>query len=275
MSYRRIGDRSPIEQFDIAHPDLPPSLEGLRIMHVTDLHVRRPRRSDRGDWRATLDSVRAEPVDLLALTGDWCDTVGQERAAAACLADIVGACKARLGAFGVFGNHDNPHMRRIAGDLPGVRWMEAELTAPLRCGPGDRELPLRILGLSWPEDPLRALLGIGRISEFVLALAHAPSLVLPLAEFGVPLVLAGHTHGGQIRLGTTFSPHTSCDLPGHMASGLLQSGRTLCAVSRGMGDGVADGLRIACPPQVPIYTLRVGAEPPPASGSQLHRIKRW
>ena len=122
---------------------------------------------------------------------------------------------------------------------------------------------LRLLGLDWPEDLLALTLStppsspsIPSFPPFPIALAHHPNALIPAAELGIPIVLAGHTHAGQIRLHPRLAPHTSSDLPPHLASGILQLRSTLCCISRGLGDGVIEGLRINCPRQIPLYTLR-------------------
>lgn len=96
---------------------------------------------------------------------------------------------------------------------------------------------------------------------FTLTLAHMPSMIFPAADLGLPLILCGHTHAGQIRVSPRLAPHTSSDVPVHLASGVLRLRSTLCCISRGLGDGVYPGLRFNCPWQVPLYTLRHGPLP--------------
>jgi predicted MPP superfamily phosphohydrolase len=158
----------------------------------------------------------------------------------------------------VFGNHDTPAFQdRVRREIRGIRWLENDAADVETHG-----VTLRILGASEPEDLLHAVLSAdaSTVPAFTLALAHFPPQIYPAAQLGIPLVLAGHTHGGQIRLGPSHAPHTSCDLDKNLASGVIRLGETLCAISRGVGETMLD-LRVNCPPQLSLYTLRRGELP--------------
>lgn len=285
--YRDPGLPRPLEAITLSHPAVPPSLEGLRILHLSDLHVRRRRRAAAGTrWARLLEALSTARADLVAYTGDYMDEPGDEPAALDALAQLAEHVERvmapRLGQWGVFGNHDTPALRAAARHAPRVRWMDAELSPAVRDRRTGHAAPLRVLGLSWPEDPLAALLEGGDdpgqarrpAGEFVLTLAHYPTTLAALSDLRLPLALAGHTHGGQIRLHPRLIPHTSCDLPPTHASGLVRLGGTLCAISRGLGEGVADGLRVNCPPQAPLYTLRRGPLGG-AAGPGLVQVQAW
>ena len=109
--------------------------------------------------------------------------------------------------------------------------------------------------------------------SFTLALAHHPNTLIPAAALHIPVLLAGHTHAGQIRLHPRLAPHTSSDLPMHLASGILQLGSTLCCISRGLGDGVVEHLRINCPRQMPLYTLRRAERLEPYEN--VRQVRSW
>lgn len=281
-AFRRPVHPEPIEAFTIEHPDLPITLDGLTILHLTDLHIRREHRD--GAWLSLLDALDRTPADLVVYTGDYHDGVGHERAACNMIGDLLNTARPRLGQFGVFGNHDTHLMRRLARRLSGITWLENRVSDNLLTSPGDN-LPVRVMGLSYPEDPLAAVLdaqrrGVWKQPErgFVVTLAHMPSTTAACADIGLPFVMAGHTHAGQVRLNRTWAIHTSSDLPPHMASGVLRLRQTLCCISRGVGDGVIPGLRINCPRQVPLYTLRRGpllSAPGSDGGQRLGVVRRW
>lgn len=287
---RRSTIHGPFEEHPIPVVGLPPTLEGLRILHLSDLHVRR-RSFESARWKALISGLRALRVDLVAITGDLMDAPGQEEAAAEALTRLMNAVRpatassdAGFEALGVFGNHDTPALRRLLQAGPNgphparVRWLEnASNTAVVRIGTG-RTARLRVLGLSYPEDPLRAALDSPADAlpcDLTLMLAHYPTMIFPAADLGVPLVLAGHTHGGQIRVHRRLAPHTSCDLPPGLASGCLGLRGTTCCISRGIGEGFLEGLRINCPAQVPIYTLHPAPSTPPTWGSTPQVIVPW
>jgi predicted MPP superfamily phosphohydrolase len=284
-AFRTPAYPEPLEVFRIEHPDLPVGLDGLRILHLSDLHIRRLERTD--DHADLLAALRHADCDLAFFTGDYHDGTGHEHAAAELLGEIIAACPARLGRFGVFGNHDTPLMRRLALGIPGITWLNNQLADPISVTPGQPPLPVRILGLSYPEDLLQCALNLpmGETllptkGRFVLTLAHMPSVLAACAEVGLPLVFAGHTHAGQIRITRRSALHTSSDLPGHLASGVLRLRQTLCCISRGLGDGIWPGLRINCPRQLPLYILTRGPlsaplAPTHAKPNHLACVRAW
>lgn len=260
--FRRLLPRL-IELHDLVHPDLPWDLEGVRVLHVSDLHVRgyspRSRR-----FEEVVDAIGSVEADVIVWTGDFMDAPGQERGAIETLRALGEHVRtsggrgsgAAASCVGVFGNHDTARLRReVSGAIPWIRFAENRVVDVQVRGKAQR-----VLGLSSPEDVVGAMLNeAAGASVPFLALAHHSTCLISCAEVGVGIVCAGHTHGGQVRLGRTLVPHTSSDVPGHMASGVLRLRSTMMAVSRGVGDGVIEGLRINCPAQMPLYTLRRGA----------------
>jgi predicted MPP superfamily phosphohydrolase len=272
----------PIEAFDVVHPRIPAGrfavagagkggLEGLRILHLSDLHVRRiAHATDR--FQQLLRAVEATPADLIILTGDYTDEPGHEAAAVDALRRLAAAWRPpTLGAFGIFGNHDSNEMLAAAQKIEGITWLGGPGRAPKWAIPHPL---LRIVGLDWPEDFVAAALDAPETdaAALTLALAHYPTALIPAASVGFPIIFAGHTHAGQIRISSRLAPHTSSDVPAHLASGILRLEQTLCCISRGIGDGVFEGLRINCPWQVPLYTLRHGPLPHPPRHSAPHAV---
>jgi predicted MPP superfamily phosphohydrolase len=256
-----------IHGVDLSLPRLPPRLVGARIAHLSDLHItRRNARLDR--VAAHLAAIR---LDLLVLTGDFITAPGNEPAAMEVLGRMLEQVRPRWGSVGVFGNHDTPHFIDLCRSLP-VTWLRDQVHRLPDVG-------LEILGLGWPPDALAlasqltppdATPGDGTLR---LGLSHSPSSLAALSDLGVELVLAGHTHGGQIRLPTGIALKNANDLPLHLTSGVLRHRNCLCAVSRGIGE-VNFPLRLFCPPHIPMYTLRRGALP----GQHTHtilRIEHW
>ena len=91
---------------------------------------------------------------------------------------------------------------------------------------------------------------------YILMLAHRNDQLLQWAELGVDAVLAGHAHGGIVRLpllGPVFGTHYEF-FPEYTA-GVYTRGRTQLVVSRGLGPSHRLPLRIANPPEVPVVTL--------------------
>jgi predicted MPP superfamily phosphohydrolase len=253
-----------VERYEIVHPSVPVEAEGMTILHLTDFHVRRPLLGGEA-WPAVVRRLAAwlpgNEVDLVAMTGDYTDHPPDDEAAAGTLGRLVPLMRSRLGAFGVFGNHDGPGLVRRAREIAGVRWLGRETV--------DVGRGVSVVGASFPEDLIGATMG----SEggFRIALVHYPTEVYTAAAIGIDVVLAGHTHGGQVRWSPTVTPHTSSDLPSGFASGMYQLGGTVLCVSRGLGEAVAR-VRVRCPAQACLYTLRRGEA---ARTGRLTAIVRW
>lgn len=252
-----------IEPVDVPLPTLPAALEGLRIAHVSDLHVRRPSRV----YRRLADQLTRLRFDLLLMTGDYIDKEGQEAAGLQVMQMLLDTVRPRLGTFGVFGNHDTPALRERFKPLP-VHWL---FDASHRFA----DLPLDILGLHMiafdEPDPValaidQARWPVANEPRLRILLAHTPSSLTTAADMGADLLLAGHTHGGQCRLPTGHALINASDFPLDMSAGMLRHRDTLALVSRGVGfAGWAP--RVFCRAHVPIYTLRRGTmpgEPSPA-----------
>jgi predicted MPP superfamily phosphohydrolase len=297
--FRLNGLPEPVEMVDLSVPDLPADLEGMTILHLSDLHVRRRWRASRlvgggrGGGRAgqlgglgggtvlarLADALPGLRPDVVCLTGDYADGPGDGAAAGLAVAQLVARVRPRWGCWGVFGNHDAPAVRAAvrAATAGRVTWLEDRLSEAgeeggVGGGASCQPLPagLRLLGLNWPEDPFAVLRRAGEAEAatregLVITLAHAPGAIVHCSRLAVrlPLVLCGHTHGGQIRLGG-WVLHTSSDLPGRWAAGVVRArrpdgGSTLGCISRGLGEAAWPGLRFGCRPQAPLYVLRRGA----------------
>jgi predicted MPP superfamily phosphohydrolase len=295
-----------IETLDISLPHLPASLEGLRIAHLTDLHVRRPR----GRHRLLLKAMDALEADLTLLTGDYMCDPGDEPAAMNVLREVCRRIRSPLGAFGVLGNHDTHVMRAMADELP-VRWLDNEcvrlagqpievmgfvnqkhrrpdvlalVEAMERAGPAVPAMgvPVRHDVAAARSEPVDQRLVQQRPRPaqpaqpdrpLRLLLSHYPTMLPVASELGVHLMFSGHTHGGQWRLPGRLAPYTSCDLPSGLCAGILRHRQTLCAVARGIGETFVP-LRILCPPHLPVYVLHRGPLPG-APTPHMENVRPW
>lgn len=241
---------------DLPLPNLATPLVGLKIAHLTDLHIHRHRRRH----ERIVDALQGQRLDLIFLTGDYMSDIGQEKIATEALTRLVPRLRARLGVFGVFGNHDTPLLTRSVQHLP-VTWLRDEA----RQIDG---LPLQVLGVhadreTWPDsvallqrlEPVAPEAGVLR-----LMLSHYPTFLPIAADMGLDVVFSGHTHGGQCRAFWGAPMRNSCDFPLTLTSGILRHRETLCVISRGLGE-VKIPLRTFCPAHLPIYTLRRGPMP--------------
>jgi hypothetical protein len=276
-------------------PGLPAFLQGLRILHVSDLHFVPHRRSMRDTLRTIERFCNASPPDLIAITGDfveWDDDIEQ------CAALLAGL-RSRLGAFAVLGNHDygnafDPHtnadntlmsaLAELAG-LPfavidqrrykpngnnvehivdglatiGIRVLRNE-AAPLM-HQGQR---FWLCGMDEPHQRRQTNAAFQAVPEDepCILLAHSPE-VLELRLARQPLLtLVGHAHGGQVCLPLLPPPvtHTRVHLPRYR--GTIQTEQGLMHLTTGVGASVP--LRIGCRPEAVLLELGASALAGPA-----------
>lgn len=233
--------------------ELPPALDGLRILHLSDFHTRRY-------WPPAYDTllagIAADPPDLILFTGDFVESRRNHLPAVPHVKRLVAGFRARLGCFGTLGNHDLYH---FAPHLNGtnVTLLEgARRLIPI----GDANIEL----IGFPgvdrtdltEDFLRTIPPRGARTLRVV-MSHYPCH-LPRAEPLAPdLFLTGHTHGGQVCLPGGRPILTHCRLPRRLTRGIHRVGLTWLVVNHGLGfSGLP--LRVLCPSEVLELTLRAG-----------------
>jgi predicted MPP superfamily phosphohydrolase len=248
----------------------------LSILHLSDLHVRGG--ADRL-WRAQARLLRGLKPDLLVVTGDLCETPNDvERTI-----DLLSEVRPRLGTFAVLGNHEHDaHRPHVAGDarppatvralnrllrplVPEVEHEEGQAGAIARklAGAGTHVLvndgahvqvrarSLWIAGCdsAWGGGADMAASMRGRWpGEPALALVHEPELAFVAHAAGADLILAGHTHGGQVRLPLVGVPYWHRnDRRLQVAAGFQRVGSSLLHISAGLGHTIP--LRFGCPPE--------------------------
>jgi predicted MPP superfamily phosphohydrolase len=249
---------------------LPPSLEGLRIVHLSDLHI--------GDFtpraaiRRAVDRANTVKPDLAVLTGDL--ITSERDPLEDCIAELS-RLQAPLGVWGCHGNHE--------------RWSGVEARAQaLFQRHGMHLLRQQAVALSWrggainligvddqrAREPSAMLCGVERLVRRDMPnilLSHNPDTFPRAAALGIELSLAGHTHGGQIRFALGGRQWSPASLVTPFVAGLYR----LPFGSEGRGDGVTShprtsaclyvnrglgtfGLpvRLGVPPEITVLTLR-------------------
>lgn len=223
---------------------LPLALSGLRLGLLTDLH-----RSDTVTHELIDHAVQmlmAEAPDLIVLGGDYV-TWGDRRFVGPA-AEALAPLSAPHGVFAILGNHDNDH------DMPPP--LTAKGFVVLR----DARTRLTIRGETldlagvryWTRKASELAYVLRGASPNVILLAHTPMRLLEAAALGVPLVLSGHTHGGQIVV-PGIGAVAAREFP--VIAGQGRRDNTRIFVSRGVGT-VYVPVRLNCPPEVAVLTLR-------------------
>jgi predicted MPP superfamily phosphohydrolase len=246
---RRMGSDFEITKHRIRLDVLPAALNGFRIVQLTDIHL--------GVFlpefllRQAVQMVNELEPDLVALTGDF---VTYSRAYIEPVAEILAGIESKQGTFAVLGNHDfRVGAEEVAGALKN-------------CGIGvlrNRHVKLRLHGESlyvagiddwfYSPDVGRALRGIPRNGSTIL-LSHNPSVIQAAASAHVPLVLSGHTHGGQVNLPLLGNIWGRSPEQLKYKVGWGRLGPTQIYVSRGIGTIVLP-VRFRCPAEIPHFTL--------------------
>jgi len=261
----REGHGSPeVRRHELHFPDLPPAFDGLRIVHLSDLHsgpLIGP--GQLRLWRAMAEHERP---DLILITGDLVDALPEE------IKPLVEAFRdfpAPMGRFAILGNHDYfTDPRPIWSRMEDIGFTFLENRHAVLERGQDR---LVLFGL---QDPMarngrfRELhFGPGPMPQdtallmpregWRLGLVHRPSNWNLALEAGARLTLAGHTHGGQINLLPGVS---SAYIQGRFTRGIYTEGPHLLNVSAGLGM-VGLPVRLASPPEFSVLTLRRGSRP--------------
>jgi predicted MPP superfamily phosphohydrolase len=274
LAYASLIERNmfTLRRFDV--PVLEPDAEPLRVLHLSDLHLTAGQRRKQ-QWVADLAGL--DP-DLVVVTGDniaAVDSLPGIARAYAPLFDVPGAF--------VFGSNDykGPVFKNPLGYfnsdreyVQGVDLPFEELRAMLiRGGWADlnnaRTLvkaggrTIELVGVGDPHIDLDDYASVaGRASAeaaVTIGLTHSPEprVLDDMAVDGVRLLLAGHTHGGQVCVPGVGALVTNCGLDRRMAKGLHRWPGTASwlHVSAGLGTHPTAPVRFACPPEASLLTL--------------------
>ncbi|WP_433298919.1 metallophosphoesterase [Actinoplanes sp. CA-030573] len=262
-----------LRRFDV--PVLEPDAEPLRILHISDLHMM-PTQRRKQEWVAALAGT--DP-DLVVVTGD-------NMADPESLPGVLRALEPYLslpGAF-VFGSNDyrGPVFRNpLRYVLPGEREYVQGVDLPaedLRAAfvdagwadlnnartvlkAGGRSIEL--VGVDDPhieQDDYPSVAGpVSSGADLHIGVTHTPAsrVLNAMASDGFSLMLAGHTHGGQVCVPLYGALTTNCDLPQSMAKGLHRwpGSESWLHVSAGLGTHPTAPIRFACRPEASVLTL--------------------
>jgi predicted MPP superfamily phosphohydrolase len=241
-----------VRRYRVRIAELPPAFEGFTILQLSDLHGK----EFGSGGKELLELLSRERFDLVALTGDM--VVGDQPVLTPILDLLDGV--GRIGnapVYSVPGNHEWRLER--AAELNGKLQQAGARVLTNSCSAIERgEQRLWVVGV---DDPVTRHARLAPALSAVqdrsprLLLAHSPHPYRQAVEHGIDLMLAGHTHGGQVRipfLGAGYVPAMGF-FPRH-DYGLFSSGPTTMIVSGGLGESGIP-VRFNIRPEVSLITL--------------------
>lgn len=247
VGYGVAFERHRIQLFErpLTVTGLPLALDGLRVGLITDVHY--SAMVPASDVTRAVELLATARPDVIALGGDYVTSADVSRAApvAELLAPLASA---PLGAFAVLGNHDDDRVVPAALAGRGFTVLRDQRTRLTMRGESVDIVGLRYWTRRLP-DVTRVVKGAGPTT---IMLAHDPRRLREAATLDVQLVLAGHTHGGQVVL-PGVGAVAARRFP--VIAGEATESHCTLFVSRGVGT-VFVPVRINCPPEVQVLVLR-------------------
>ena len=250
-----------VNSYEVEVAGLPPSFDGIRIVHVSDIHCSPSSR--RAYVQGIVDRVNAAKPDIVCITGDFVDGSPEAR-----LADMepLADLRSRWGVFGCTGNHEfysvgysawQPHFAAL-----GIRMLDNDhaivtnASDMLAIGGVIDPVGMRKRtrsGQCWPApDVEKAFLGAPPDACRIL-LSHRPTNLQEHARHGVKLQLSGHTHGAVI-WGVAWLPVAA--LNDWHVKGFFKEGDLTLYVTPGAGQWAGYQLRLGVPSEIAVLTLR-------------------
>jgi uncharacterized protein len=272
-----------LRSIDVPISNLPPSLDGLTIAHVSDIHIGKFTRS--GVLQQVIETTNQLRADLVIYAGDLIDLSLSDLPAGI---DLINKLDSRFGLVMIEGNHDlvqDPdefERATAAANLPVLFDQAKTLNV--------RGVPIQFLGIRWGKpddgprrysnnevirDSVKQVLTLRDPGAFPILLGHHPHAFDSAIEAQIPLTLSGHTHGGQLMLTEQLG---AGPVMFKYWSGLYQRGNSSLVVSNGVGNWFP--LRVNAPAEIIHITLR--AQPatiptisPAASRQSSQGLPRW
>jgi predicted MPP superfamily phosphohydrolase len=230
---------------ELTIPDLAPALDGVRLIHLSDLHLRRALPAE---LEQVIERINADPPAMVLFTGDLVDDKRDPRPALPAVERLIKSLKPTAGLFAATGNHDGDlltprlnawGLRVLLNERIEVSVNTSRIELIGLPGTDRVDLDERFLRTLPPRAP-----SVPRV-----VLSHYPDLIRQTRGLGVDLYLAGHTHGGQICLPNGWAMMTHDTLPRRMCKGAHDVEGTCLIVNRGFGFTTIP-LRVFCPAEV-------------------------
>ncbi len=235
----------------IVIPGLAEDLDGLRIVQLTDIHLS-PFLSER-ELAHAVGMANETNAHLALVTGDMIS--GSRDPLDTCLKHLA-ELHSEAGIFGCMGNHEiyanAEEYASIQGARLGIRYLRSE-AVQLKFG----GTAMNLAGVDYQRFHERYLTGAEKMIEpgmFNVLLSHNPDVFPVAAEQGYDLTVAGHTHGGQVRVEILREDLNMARFFTRYVDGLYQQNGRAIFVSRGIGT-IGLPARLGAPPEVALLRL--------------------
>jgi predicted MPP superfamily phosphohydrolase len=232
----------------------------LRIVHISDTHF-----PDWGTYEQKVIQTLADlDADLIIHSGDFVQAVTpatfgeiwQQFTQA-----LRGITQPRYGIYGIFGDTDWDLHRLSVADREPIQLLSSR-NQIVQTHAGNFDLyGLNLSQSRYPEWGYRAInrwLKSSPEGVFRIAIGHAPDFAMALADAPIDLILAGHTHGGQVRLPFIGPLVIDSEVPRDWSMGLRRIGIPYLNVSAGAGSNRFEGLppiRFGCPTELTVIDV--------------------
>ncbi len=229
---------------------LPAAFDGFTILHVSDMHVD----MNEAAMRRLIELVRDARYDICVLTGDFRGkTFGPFAETLAGLARVRAHLNAPV--YGVLGNHDTIQMVPGMEEM-GIRMLLNEAETIRR---GDDAIHLAGIDDAhyYRVDNIEKAATDIPHDGFSILLSHTPEIYRQAAHAGFKVLLAGHTHGGQICLPGSVPITLDSKLPRRFGSGAWTYHEMEGYTSVGVGSSIVVA-RLNCPPEITLHRLTRG-----------------
>ncbi len=242
-----------VREVDLPVPDLPDDLRGLRLVQISDIHLS-PYLSE-AEFARAVDAANGLRPDLALVTGDLISSAGDPLDA--CLRQVA-RLRATAGILGCMGNHEiyaaaEDHAAGLGRSL-GIEFLRGS-SRPLRFG----KAVLNVAGVDYQRASLRpryleSAEKLVRAGAVNVLLSHNPDVYPVAAAKGFQVVLAGHTHGGQVQVEILNQSLNVARFITPFVYGLYRDAGAAAYVTRGIGT-IGMPARIGAPPEIALLRL--------------------